>query len=233
MNAEQEYNKSITELFYMINAAKELNKNSISSQNLINSNKYKDNKDLEKEIQELKNKIISFEEKYGYFSPFHDDIINKLKIKKGKQILTDEISQKIYELYKNKYYIDCYDLWSIYGFQQLINISPDNNYEVLRHLTKIRDELYRRKYILDNLDNFNLFDDDNLYFETGLFFKSIHKDKHLKNGDFYNNKNIKNILNIKNEISKTYNEDTVNQKINENNILLEELKNKVLNYSYN
>ena len=247
MNFEEAHSKSITDLLFMINTSNELKKDLNPDQNMINNNKIdiinkdyqnriKENNDLKKEVETLKNTIISFEENYGYISPYHDDILNKLKEKKGNQILTNEISQKIYELYQHKYYNDCYDLWSVYGFRPLKNKSSEDNYEILRHLTKVKDELYRRKYILNNLDNFNLFNDNNLYFETGIFFKSIHNnDKNLQNNDSIHNNNnsdIKNNVSFKSEIPRTYKGNIFKQKVSENNILLEELKNKVLNHSY-
>lgn len=256
---EGKNNLELNDLFYMLNAGKELEKNFISSyersnnnksnNNIYNENDVKNNlpnshndiNNLEKEVKDLKDTLISFEEKYGYISPYHDDIINKLKEKKVQQNITLEISYKIYELYENKYYNDCYDLWNIYGFKPLLNLSPEENYEMLRHLTKIKDELYRRKYILQNLDNYNIFNDYNCYFETGISFKQI-KDK--KNNNNLNNKenfnsNYKNYYNqlnnnnINNESPRTYNENIVKQRINENNLMLEELKKKVLNFSYN
>ena len=190
------------DLFYMINAGKELEKNLISSsdklpnkksiKNNVDDNK---NKNLEKEVNKLKNSLEFFEEKFGYISPYHDDIINKKKEKKVIQNLTLDISQKINELYENKYYNDCYDLWNIYGFKPLLHLSPEENYELLRHLTKIKDDLYRRKYILKNLDNYNLFNDYNCYFETGISFKNI-KDK--ENKDINPKENFNNRMNNEN-----------------------------------
>ena len=237
---ENKNSQALTDLFYMLNAGKELEKNFISpninkSINYINKEKENNNNkenqnnniDLKKEVIELKNTIITFEEKYGYNSPYHDDIINKLKQKKGIQNLTNEIAQKIIELYENKYYNDCYDLWNIYGFKPLFIITPEENYEILRHLTKVKNELYKRKKLLNNLENFNLFNDNsNVYFETGFSFKQINN-KNLNNENNFSKKN-----NINNESFKTYNDDIVKQKIKENNLLLEEIKKRNLNYSY-
>ena len=191
MNFEEAHSKSITDLLFMINASNELKKDLAPDQNMINNNKIdiinkdyqnriKENNDLKKEVETLKNTIISFEENYGYISPYHDDIINKLKEKKGNQILTNEISQKIYELYQHKYYNDCYDLWNIFELKPLLNISAKENFEMLRHLTKVRDEYLERKNILNNLDKFNYFDDHNYQFETGINFES-NKNDNIKN----------------------------------------------------
>ena len=220
--------QEVTDLFYMINAGKELENNLISenknenekdtNNKTINKNHNDNkNKNLEKEVKKLKNSLEFFEEKYGYVSPYHDDIINKMKEKKVCQSLSLDISQKIYELYENKYYNDCYDLWNIYGLKPLLHLSPEENYEMLRHLTKIRDDLIRRKYILQHLDNYNVFNDYNCYFETGISFRQ-NKDKENKNlnlKDKYNNNNNYiqlNDNNINNEM--TYNENIVKQKIN-------------------
>jgi hypothetical protein len=238
------------DLFYMINAGKELEKNLMSSSDKLsnkqlNKNNIDDNKNknLEKEVKKLKNSLEFFEEKFGYISPYHDDIINKKKEKKVIQSLTLDISQKIYELYENKYYNDCYDLWNIYGFKPLLHLSPEENYEILRHLTKIKDDLYRRKYILKNLDNFNVFNDYNCYFETGISFRNI-KDKENKdlnpkenynnNSAYFQSSNNNNNINNNNiNYDRMSNENIVNQKMNKNNEILEDIKKQVLNFSNN
>ena len=265
---ENENGQNTTDLFYMTNAQKELFNNLISqNKNINNSNisidknyiynynvkdkyKFKDlknNTNLETEVENLKISLASFEEKYGYISPYHDDIINKLKEKKQSHNLTIEISQKIYELYQKKYYNDCYDLWSIFGFKPLPYLSPEENYEILRHLTKVRDDFCRRKNLLKNLENFNLFNDNNYNFETGISFKPIRTNKNTKTKtSFFNNNNNSNCnesaikndidinINVSNNNNRTYsNEEIVKQKIDQNNLILEELKRKVLNYSYN
>jgi len=270
---ENENTQTTTDLFYMINAQKELfndlinqskniniNNNNISidknynynyyDNNISKSNKFnglKNNTNLETEVENLKISLKSFEENYGYVSPYHDDIINKLKEKKQSHNLTIEISQKIYELYQKKFYNDCYDLWSIFSFKPLPYLSPEENYEILRHLTKVRDDFCRRKNLLKNLENFNLFNDNNYNFETGISFKPIRTNKNTKNKtSFFNNNNnnynesgIKNEIDIKinfsnnNDNNRTYNnEEIIKQKIDQNNLMLEELKRKVLNYSY-
>ena len=256
---ENKNNQIIKDLFFMINAEKQLNNNlniphkihinNNKSNNIYNENikinnfskELKENKDLENEVKNLKNILITFEENYGYISPYHDDIINKLKEKKGIQNLTNEISQKIYELYQNKYYTDCYDLWSIYGFKPLLKLSPEENYEILRHLTQVKDELFNRKNLINNLDNFNIFNDNNGYFDTGILFKSIRNNKEkFKNNESsfdyskdINNNFIKNNINKNNVNSMLYNDDFIKQELNDKILKIENLKNKELNYSYN
>ena len=256
---ENKNNQILTDLFFMINAEKELennlhlpykttfnnkkyNNNIYNENSQINniSNDFIESTDMETEVNNLKNILISFEENYGYISPYHDDIINKVKEKKVIRKLTNEISQKIYELYQNKYYLDCYDLWSIFGFKPLLKISPEDNFEILSHLTKVKDELYNRKNIINNLDNFNLFSENNSYFETGITFKSINNKKNFKNNEsIYTNSNdininlIKNNININSENSMTYNDDIVKPKINDNSLKIENLKRKELKFSYN
>ena len=252
-NQENKNGQVITDLFYMIKAGKDLeeqfntpNQKSINNKNSNygnynnkkTENNLNENNNLEEEVNKLKDIIISFEEKYGYISPYHDDIINKLKEKKVIQNLSNEISQKIYELYQDKYYIDCYDLWSIYGFKLLYNISTEQNFEILSHLTKVKNEFSRRKNILQNLDNFNLFNDNNIYFETGISFKQINNKNNLKNNkrSLYNkdiNNDIANKINENNVSFKTYNDNINKQKYKYDNLLLEELKKRNLNYSYN
>ena len=169
---ENENSQTTADLFYMINAQKELFNNLIDQSKSINISidkkynynvkdnyKFKDlknNTNLETEVENLKISLTSFEENYGYVSPYHEDIINKLKEKKQSHNLTIEISQKIYELYQKKYYNDCYDLWSIFGFKPLLYLSPEENYEILRHLTKVRDDFCRRKNLLKNLELSNI-----------------------------------------------------------------------------
>ena len=108
-NPQDKNSQTLSDLFYMLNAGKELEKNYFSPNNksinryinYINKEKEKNesminknnNNNLKEEIEELKNTIISFEEKYGYNSPYHDDIINKLKEKQSIKDLTIEISQ--------------------------------------------------------------------------------------------------------------------------------------------
>ena len=249
-NPDDKNSQTLTDLFYMLNVGKELEKNYISPNNkpinkyinYINQQKEKNdsminknnNNNLKKEIHELKNTIISFEEKYGYNSPYHDDIIKKLKEKQSIKDLTIEISQKIYELFEKKFYNDCYDLWSIYNFKPLYNISPEENYEILRHLTKIKNELFRRQMILNNLENFNLFNDNNVYFENGISFRQMHDIKNFQNNNDNNNqeKNVSKVKNnLNNESFKTYNGDIIKRKMIENDLLLQEIKNRELNYS--
>ena len=165
----------ISDLFFMVNASEDVSKN-FSKYRIPNikdkstKNKLLENINLETEVKNLKQTLSSFEENNGYISPYHDDIINKKKEKKVPQKITMDISEKIYELYKNKYYIDCYDLWSLYNLKPLLNLSPKENFEILRHLTKIKDEYLQRKNILNNLDNFNFLDDNHYQFETGINF---------------------------------------------------------------
>ena len=96
------------------------------------------------------------------------------------------------------------------------------------------------------MENFNLFNDNNYNFETGISFKPIRTNKNTKTKtSFFNNNNsnynesaIKNYIdiniNVSNNNNRTYsNEEIVKQKIDQNNLILEELKRKVLNYSYN
>ena len=165
----------ISDLFFMLNASQDVSENFKQYQlpnikNESTKNKLLENISLETEIKNLKQTLSSFEEKYGYLSPYHYDIINKKKEKKIPQKITMDISEKIYELYKNKYYIDCYDLWSLYNLKPLLNLSLKENFEILRHLTKIKDEYLQRKNILNNLDNFNFLDDNHYQFETGINF---------------------------------------------------------------
>ena len=159
----------------MVNASQDLSQNFNQSQipnleNKATKDRLFENINLESEVKNLKQSLFSFEENNGYISPYHDDIISKKKEKKVSKKLTMEISEKIYELYQKKYYNDCYDLWSLYDRKPLLNLSAKENFEILRHLTKVRDEYLQRKNILDNLDKINYFDDNNYQFETGINF---------------------------------------------------------------
>ena len=63
----------------------------------------------------------------------------------------------------------------------LLNLSSKENFEMLRHLTKIKDEFLIRKKILSNLDKFNFFDDNNYQFETGIDFNLNKNDINKRN----------------------------------------------------
>ena len=176
----------ISDLFFMVNASEDVSKN-FSKYRIPNikdkstKNKLLENINLETEVKNLKQTLSSFEENNGYISPYHDDIINKKKEKKVSKKITMDISEKVYELYKNKYYLDCYDLWSLYNMKPLLNLSSKENFEMLRHLTKIKDEFLIRKKILSNLDKFNFFDDNNYQFETGIDFNLNKNDINKRN----------------------------------------------------
>ena len=172
----------ISDLFFMVNASQDLSQNFNQSQipnleNKATKDRLFENINLESEVKNLKQSLFSFEENNGYISPYHDDIIRKKKEKKVSKKLTMEISEKIYELYQKKYYNDCYDLWSLYDRKPLLNLSAKENFEILRHLTKVRDEYLQRKNILNNLDKINYFDDNNYQFETGINFGLDKTDK--------------------------------------------------------
>ena len=170
----------------MVNASEDVSKN-FSKYRIPNikdkstKNKLLENINLETEVKNLKQTLSSFEENNGYISPYHEDIINKKKEKKVPKKITVDISEKVYELYKNKYYLDCYDLWSLYNMKPLLNLSSKENFEMLRHLTKIKDEFLIRKKILSNLDKFNFFDDNNYQFETGIDFNLNKNDINKRN----------------------------------------------------
>ena len=172
----------ISDLFFMLNASQDVSQNFNqhqiqNSSNKATKSKLLENINLENEIKNLKQSLTSFEETYGYNSPYHDDIMSKKNEKKVPKKITMEISQKIYELYQNKYYNDCYDLWNLFDMKPLLNLSAKENFEILRHLTKVRDEYINRKNILDNLDKFNFFDDNNYQFETGINFEINNNNK--------------------------------------------------------
>ena len=176
----------ISDLFFMVNSSEDVSKNfrkyripNIKDKST--KNKLLENINLETEVKNLKQTLSSFEENNGYISPYHEDIINKKKEKKVPKKITVDISEKVYELYKNKYYLDCYDLWSLYNMKPLLNLSSKENFEMLRHLTKIKDEFLIRKKILSNLDKFNFFDDNNYQFETGIDFNLNKNDINKRN----------------------------------------------------
>ena len=199
---EYENPQLISDLFFMLNASQDLEKN--ISQAKINAsvgnekNKLLEKINLESEIKKLKSSLSSFEENYGYISPYHDDILTTKKDKKISKILTKEISNKIYELHEKKYYNDCYDLWSLYDMKPLYNISAEENFEILRHLTKVKDAYLKRKKIINNLEKFNYFDDNNYTFETGINFENN------KNDIIKDNKKRKDII-IINQNNESFN----------------------------
>ena len=83
----------------------------------------------------------------------------------------------------------------------LYDISGEENFEILRHLTKVKDAYLKRKKIINNLEKFNYFDDNNYTFETGINFENN------KNDIIKDNKKRKdiNIINQNNESFRTHN----------------------------
>lgn len=222
-------------------------KNDESSQEILflgNKNDKNVNKKivLEKQIKDLKTCLINFESIYNFISPYHEDIQEKLKEKQKIQKIPEEITKKIKELYDNKYYLDCYNLWKIYAFQKLPNVPGKDNFEMFRHLTKIKDIFNYRDLILENLDKINIFSDLNYHFNNDFPLKTKRyensnytidsysiddKKKRTEEGksghsNFYNNNsNLSESIFTNKEIYK--------QKQSENDLLLKCLKGKMIN----
>ena len=230
-------NVLLTDLAYMINLSKELEKDIVSptneqtinfnilqnhnsdtiknfNSNSLNQNRdenqiinieneiekiNEDNIELTNEIKNLTQAILNFEQNNGFNSDFHDEIMRKLSKNQKINKMNLDISNKIYDLYTNKFYLDSYFLWKIYGFKQLIQISPEENFAIFQHLTKIMDNYYQIRNILKNIEGYDFFSENDIHFNKGLGLN-------LKENEINNNKlllqnishRIKNLLLVNN-----------------------------------
>ena len=116
---------------------------------------------LEKNVNELNALITLFDTKYASFSTtFFDEndntdttIVNNSHFQ--KKTLSPSSSKQIMQLYLNKLFNECIELWKKFSYQPLLNESIERSYEILVYLSKIRDRQIK-KLIRDNEMNGNV-----------------------------------------------------------------------------
>ena len=117
---------------------------------------------LENQIFELKNLMNQFQLNYASVSPLSEEE-NNLLIKPNKvEKINDEISDQINQLFSNKLFNECYELWKKYNFQLLTNLSYERSFEILVYLLKLKDRNNKKENKKNNEDiniNNNLSDE--------------------------------------------------------------------------
>ena len=92
---------------------------------------------LENQIYELKNLMNQFQLNYSSISPLFEEENDSLLKPNKIQKINSEISDQINQLFSNKLFNECYELWKKYNFQLLTNTSVDRNFEILVYLLKM------------------------------------------------------------------------------------------------
>ena len=225
------YKKKKEELIFLkeINSllinAKDYEKEYLIIKNKNNSEQKKENEDnnlldkkrtLEREKRRLKYILTNLETNYGLNSQQDEEFINKLNSKQNGNI-NEEISNNIIDLYSSKKFNLCYNLWRKYDFQMLLGISEERNFDMLNYLNKLRDRYETRNDIINKIKEINSFDarkiNDNSY--------------SMNQKQSYNSKmNSPNIDNSQN-YSQISNNLLYNQKLSENEKMLQTLKNQL------
>ena len=107
---------------------------------------------LENQIFELKNLMNQFQLNYASVSPLSEEE-NDLLIKPNKvEKINDEISDQINQLFSNKLFNECYELWKKYNFQLLTNLSNERSFEILVYLLKLKDRNNKKENKKNNED---------------------------------------------------------------------------------
>ena len=225
------YKKKKEELIFLkeINSllinAKDFEKEYLIIKNKNNSEQKKENEDnnlldkkrtLEREKRRLKYILTNLETNYGLNSQQDEEFINKLNSKQNGNI-NEEISNNIIDLYSSKKFNLCYNLWRKYDFQMLLGISEERNFDMLNYLNKLRDRYETRNDIINKIKEINSSDarkiNDNSY--------------SMNQKQSYNSKmNSPNIDNSQN-YSQISNNLLYNQKLSENEKMLQILKNQL------
>ena len=112
---------------------------------------------LENQIFELKNLMNQFQLNYASVSPLSEEE-NDLLIKPNKvKKINDEVSDQINQLFSNKLFNECYELWKKYNFQLLTNLSNERCFEILVYLLKLKDRNNKKENKKNNEDiNINI-----------------------------------------------------------------------------
>ena len=117
---------------------------------------------LENQILELKKLMNQFQLNYASFSHLSEEE-NDLIIKPNKvEKINDEVSDQINQLFSNKLFNECYELWKKYNFQLLTNLSNERSFEILVYLLKLKDRNNKKENKKNNEDiniNNNLSDE--------------------------------------------------------------------------
>ena len=107
---------------------------------------------LENQIFELKNLMNQFQLNYASVSPLSEEE-NDLLIKPNKvKKINDEVSDQINQLFSNKLFNECYELWKKYNFQLLTNLSNERSFEILVYLLKLKDRNNKKENKKNNED---------------------------------------------------------------------------------
>ncbi len=107
---------------------------------------------LENQIFELKNLMNQFQLNYASVSPLSEEE-NDLLIKPNKvKKINDEVSDQINQLFSNKLFNECYELWKKYNFQLLTNLSNERCFEILVYLLKLKDRNNKKENKKNNED---------------------------------------------------------------------------------
>ena len=171
---------------------------------------------LEREKRKLKYILNDLEINYGLNSQQDEEFINKLNSKQNGNI-NEEISNNIIGLYSSKKFNLCYNLWRKYDFQMLLGISEERNFDMLNYLNKLRDRYETRNDIINKIKEINSSDahkiNDNSY--------SMNQKQ-----SYYSKINSPNIDNSQN-YSQISNNLLYNQKLSENEKMLQTLKNQL------
>ena len=107
---------------------------------------------LENQILELKKLMNQFQLNYASFSHLSEEE-NDLIIKPNKvEKINDEVSEQINQLFSNKLFNECYELWKKYNFQLLTNLSYERSFEILVYLLKLKDRNNKKENKKNNED---------------------------------------------------------------------------------
>ena len=93
-----------------------------------------------------------FQLNYASFSHLSEEE-NDLIIKPNKvEKINDEVSDQINQLFSNKLFNECYELWKKYNFQLLTNLSNERSFEILVYLLKLKDRNNKKENKKNNED---------------------------------------------------------------------------------
>ena len=203
---------------YLINKNKSNEKQIENNQKIILLDK---KRALERDMRNLKYILNNLEANYGFNSSTSHDFIDKLKSKENINI-NEEISNNIIELYTSKKFNLCYNLWRKYGFQLLLGISEEKNFDMLNYLNKIRDRYETRRDRISKIKEINSSNNQ-------IIIDKNYKKK--QNQSNYSKINLPNTDNSKN-YNQVSNNLLYNQKLSENEKMLQTLKKQINLNSY-
>ena len=166
-------------------AKKELIKDNIPK-NENNSNNNEEKIILERQLRGLKYILSHLEKNYDFTSQYHDT----LSFENEKDI-SEEISKQIINLYINKQFNNCYNLWKKFDFKMLIGVSPERSFDMLKYLNKIRDRYEKRIDVINKINLINLEEKEDNYNNNSLFKNNKYdfgNDGQLVNNKIFNSK---------------------------------------------